>query len=179
MRKIGITLWVVAVILAAGLSVILLRTNLLAGPPARPSSASSSTRAGRPPTTATEPTTVPSSAPAAAPTVPSTLPADPSPPATTPGDLYQALRSAAQQLIGNADRSRAGGSDSPDFSTWYQQLQTAYGGPLPVDVAFAWFTQLFGDHVHSNGQIDGADALACLVGAFPLRTCPAVPRGGR
>ncbi len=85
MRKTGITLWVVAIILAAGLSAILLRTNLLAGPSARPSSASSNSRAGSPPTTATAPTTTPYRQPAAALTVPTTLPTDPSPAATTPG----------------------------------------------------------------------------------------------
>ena len=110
MRKTGITLWVVAIILAAGLSAILLRTNLLAGPSARPSSASSNSRAGSPPTTATAPTTTPSRPPAAALTGPTTLPTDPSPPATTPGDLYQALRSAAQEFIGKGDHSRSGRS---------------------------------------------------------------------
>jgi hypothetical protein len=174
MRKIGITLWVVAIILAAGLSSILLRTDLLAGTPDRPSGASSTSRAGSPPTTGTAPTTDPSTAPASAPTVPATVPSDPSPSTSTPSDLYQALRSAAQQLMGNADGSRANSSDSRAFSAWYQRLEAAYGGPVPVDVAFGWFTQLFGDHVHSNRQADRTDALGCLVGAVPPGKCPAV-----
>jgi hypothetical protein len=173
MRKIGITLWVVAIIVAAGLSAVLLRTNLLAGPPDRPSSAGSTNRAGSPPTTGAAPTTAPSGPPASAATAPTTLPSDPSPSTTSPGDLYQALRSAAQQLIGNGDRDHANGSDSHDFSAWYQRLEAAYGGPLPADVAFDWFTQLFGHRDVSNGQADGANALVCLAGGFPSRTCPA------
>jgi hypothetical protein len=159
MRKIGITLWVVAVILAGGLSTVLLRTDLLAGPTARPSSTSSGSQAGSPPSTAPRPAPAPSSPAATTPPVPTTLPSDPSVPATTPGDLYQALRSAAEELGGNADHTGAGRSDWHEFSIWYQRLQTAYGGPLPVNVAFAWFAQLFGDHAHPYGQTDGADAL--------------------
>jgi hypothetical protein len=175
MRKIGITLWVVAIILAAGLSAVLLRTNLLAGPTARPSSAGSVSRAATPPSTAAHPTAAPSLAPATTAPVPTTSPEDPSPSAAAPGDLYQALRSAAQQLLGSADHNQDGRSDSPDFSIWYQQLETAYGGPLPVHLAFAWFKQLFGDHLQPNGQTGGADALACVVRTFAPRTCPAVP----
>jgi len=174
MRKIGITLWVVAIILAAGLSAILLRTNLLAGPPPRPSGAGSSSPTASPPTTRTAPATAPPNAPTSATTAPTTMPPDPPPPTTTPGDLYQALRSAAQQLIGNSNGGRANSSDSHDFSAWYQRLEEAYGAPLPVDVAFGWFTQLFGGRVHSNDQSEGADALACLAGAFPPRRCSAV-----
>jgi len=173
MRKIGITLWVVAIILAAALSAILLRTNLLAGPPERPASAGSGSPAGSPPTTATAPTTAPARTPVSATTAPTTVPPDPAPPTTTPGDLYQALRSAAQQLMGSSNGRGTDGSGSHDFSAWYQRLEAAYGAPLPVDVAFGWFTQVFGDRGHSNGQAEGVEALACLSGAFPPRWCPA------
>jgi hypothetical protein len=187
MRKIGIALWMVAIILAASLSAILLRTNLLAGPPARPNSAGSYSRPGGPRPQITRPstgasgastvptTTAPSSAGTSDPTDPTTSPTDPSPAAGTSSDLYQALQRAVDQLEGNGDNSRSKSSDWRDFATWYQQLEAAYGRPLPVDMAYAWFKQIFGDHVHPVDPAKRADALACLVGPWSPPACAPGP----
>jgi hypothetical protein len=190
MRKIGIALWMVAIILAASLSAILLRTNLLAGPPARPSSAGSYGRPRSPGATTTGPSTgpsgastVPTTAPASAgtsdPTDPTTSPTDPSPATGTSSDLYQAWQRAVDQIVGNGDNSRSKSSDWRDFATWYQQLEAAYGRPLPVDVAFAWFKQLFGDHVHPVDPANRAAALACLAGPLSPRACAPGPGPGK
>jgi hypothetical protein len=171
MRKIGITLWVVAILSAAALSAALVRTNLLAGPSTRPSSTSPTAGSQSPTTTTTAPTTAPAGAPTSPPTVPTTSPNDPV--ANSPGDLFQALQHAAQRVMGNDHGNRSGRSDASVFSSWYQQLETAYGRALPDEVAHALYTRLFPDRADASGHQD-ADALACLVGVSPARTCPTV-----
>jgi hypothetical protein len=164
MRKIGITLWLVAIILAAGLSAILVRTNLLAGPQARSSDPVSNSNLGKP----TSPKDLPATSgppPVATPTVPTTSPTD-TPPTTAagPDDFYQALQRIAQQVMGTDGRS--------GFLAWYQQLEAAYGRVMPAEVAFAWYRHLFPDRLHGK-QASDADAPACGAGTFSLRTCGA------
>jgi hypothetical protein len=171
MRKIGITLWLVAIILAAGLSATLLRTNLLAGPQARAGDPVSNRNIGSPTPPAKGPAPASASPPAAAPTVPSTSPAGTLPPTAAGSDeLYQALQRIAQQLMG-PDASGQGGASG--FLAWYQQLEAASGQPMPADVAYAWFRHVLSDRVHGE-HATGTDALTCGAGTF-LQTCAGDP----
>ncbi len=172
MRRIGITLWLVAIVFAASLSAVLLRTNLLTGPQARSSDPVSNGNLGSstPPAKATAPASGPASAPApaATPTVPPTSPAL-TPPTTAagPDDFYQALQQIAQQLEGPDGSGRGGGSG---FLAWYQQLEAASGRTASGDTASAWFRQFFPDRVHGE-DANRTDALTCGPSTFSLRTC--------
>jgi hypothetical protein len=191
MRKIGITLWVVAGILAAGLSAVLLRTDLLAEPQTPSTAPQPAGRAGTPATTTRPPPTAPITVPPSATSVPATSPNDaaaPNAPAndgpgtdTTPADgppadgtgvndLYQAFQNALQQLMG-------GETDRPgvrSFYSWYQHLSTGYGQAVPLDEAFAWYQQLLGGRSHGNGRLDGAGGPDCSGGHLWRSTCPEV-----
>ena len=193
MRRIGITLWVVAVILAAGLSAVLLRTDLLAGPQSPSTAPRSASRAGPPAITASPPLPAPINVPPTATSVPATSPNNASPPGAPAGvgpgsdtpdgplaggtgvsDLYQAFQHAAQQLIG-------GETDQPgirSFFSWYQRLSTVYGQAVPLDEAFAWYQQLLGTRTHGHGRLDGAGGPDCLVASLWRSTCPPITGGG-
>jgi hypothetical protein len=190
-RKIGITLWVVAVILAVGLGAVLLRTDLLAGPQSPSTAPRSGDRAGTPAITTSPPPSVPINVPPTATSLPATSPnaSPPDAPASdgpgsdtaggplaggTVNDLYQAFQHAAQQLIG-------GETDQPEirsFFSWYQRLSTVYGQAVPLDEAFAWYQQLLGSRTHGNGRLDDAGGPNCSVGSLWRSTCPPVTGGG-
>jgi hypothetical protein len=178
MRKIGITLWLVAIILAAGLSAVLLRTNLLAGPQERSSDPALNSNLGN----STPPTKGPAPASGTAPgpttTVPTTLTVPTTSPAFTPpttiagpNDFFHALQGIAQQVVGPDGRGRGGGSG---FLAWYEQLEATSGRTVPADVAFAWFQHLFPDRVHGE-RTKSADALTCRTPTSSLGTCPGGP----
>jgi hypothetical protein len=178
MRKIGITLWLVAIILAAGLSAVLLRTNLLGGPEDRSSDPALNSNLGNsgPPTKA--PGAASDTAPGPTTTVPTTLTVPTTSPAFTPpttvdgpNDFYHALQRIAQQLVGTDGNGRGGGSD---FPAWYEQLEATSGRTVPADVAFAWYQHLFPDRVHGE-RTRSADALTCGTPTSSLGTCPGGP----
>jgi hypothetical protein len=165
MRKIGITLWLVAILLAAGLSAILLRTNLLAVPQARSTDPPFHSNPGASIPPANAPAPASTRPPSASPSVPTTSPADTPPAAASgPDDFYQALQRIAQQLMGNGDDPGSG------FLAWYRQLEAAYGQTVPADVAFAWFQHHFSDGGHAAPK-SSTEALACTPGTFSPRTC--------
>lgn len=161
MRKIGITLWVIAAILAAGLGALLLRTNVLGAPQARSTSPSFSSRVGSTTTTTTVTSPAPDVPPVATtgpPTSPteSPTPTDPSTPATTRDDLYQALQQAAQRLMGT------NGDDSPpsgrDLFAWFEQLEAGNGAASLFGPAFTSIGTPFPGWVHADPHRGGADS---------------------